>query len=94
MVCDCLLFEVVDVLLDRHSRFLGVGFDLLALPGLELLGRHASFLRFLGDLGLHGCDLLRRRLRTWHAWVGWCRHGVLFRVFVDGRKMLKLLCCQ
>ena len=53
-----LLFELVDVLFECHACFFGVGFELLALPELELLGRHAALLRFEGHLLLHGCHLL------------------------------------
>ena len=67
-----LLFEAVDVLFECHAGFFGVGFELLPLPELELLRRHAALLRFDGHLLLHGCDLLWRGLLPWGGWGVHC----------------------
>ena len=58
MVLKCLLLELIDVLLERETCFIGIGFELSALGGMKLLGRHASFFCFGGHGGLHGGDLL------------------------------------
>ena len=73
MVLVCLLLQLVDVLLEREACFLRIGFELSALRGLELLGRHATLLGFSGHGLLHGGDLLRGGLL---ARSGWRLHNV------------------
>lgn len=68
VVLEGLLLELVDILFERHACFFGVGFELLALPELELLGGHAALLRFYGHLLLDGCHLLWRGLLPWGWW--------------------------
>lgn len=62
VVLKRLLFELVDVLVEAEACLLGIGFELGALDGLELLGRHAAFFGFGGHGGLHGRELLGGRL--------------------------------
>lgn len=67
MILEGLLLQLVDILVNAQAGLFGIGFNLLALPGLELLRGHAAFLGFLRDLLLHGGDLLRR----WLLIGGW-----------------------
>lgn len=76
MVLKSLLFQMVDVLINTQSCLLGVGFNLLTLPRLKLLRRHATFLSFLRDLLLHGGELLRGRLLVWTGRGRHCRKGI------------------
>lgn len=69
MVLECLLLQLVDILVNAQPVLFGISFDLLPLEGLELLWSHPAFLGFLGDLLLHGGDLLRRWLLIW-GWGG------------------------
>lgn len=70
VVLKRLLFELVDVLVEAEACFFGIGFELGALRGLELLGRHAAFFGFGGHRGLHGGDLLGGGLGG--GWGGHC----------------------
>lgn len=67
MVLERLLLQLIDILINAQAGLFGIGFDLLPLPGLELLRGHATFLGFLSNLLLHGGDLLRR----WLLVGGW-----------------------
>ena len=81
VVLEGFLLELGDVLLEGEAGLFGVGFELGALGGLELLWCHAALLRFDGHLLLHGGDLLRGGLLPWYGWwdghdgVYGCREG-------------------
>lgn len=68
VVLECLLLQLLDILLERQAGFLGVVFELTALHGLELLRRHAALLGFCSHGLLHGSDLGRGGLLR-----GWAR---------------------
>lgn len=69
MVLERLLLQLVDILVNAQTGLFRIGFNLLPLPGLKLLRGHATFLGFLGNLLLHGGDLLRRWLLV-RGWGG------------------------
>ena len=55
VVFKSLLLELVDVLIEGQTSFVGFCLDLLPLLGLQLLGSHASSLGFGGNLLLNSC---------------------------------------
>lgn len=89
MVLERLLLQLIDILVDAQAGFFGIGFDLLPLPGLELLRSHAALLGFLSDLLLHGSDLLRRWLLV-RGWGGGHFEGGI--VEVDSNALLERNC--
>ena len=55
VVLESLLLELIDVLIEGQTSFVGFRLDLLPLLGLQLLGGHASSLGFGGNLLLDNC---------------------------------------
>ena len=72
MVLKSLLLELGNVLVHGHAILFRIGFDLLSLPLLELMGGHAALLRLHRDLLLHSrhllwCGLLTRWWNSRHV---------------------------